>query len=118
MARMDRISEGAHHVLDNMLPHLRIVCSDGLMSSVHISGSLDAPETWVNKIFENSRHFRFSITPMDGKRWYEETDPKVTVELFQCCYKIKTRFRKYTGPWDNCLAKVREWVLAAQSEPQ
>lgn len=112
MAKMDRIAEGAHHVLDGMVSYLRITCTDTIMSSVTISGSLDAPETWTNKIYENSRHFRFSIMPMGGKRFYEETDPKVTVELFQCCYKIPTKFRKYTGPWDNCIAKIRQWILA------
>jgi len=116
MAKMDRIAACAHIVLDSQIPFLKITCSDALMSSVTISGSFDERDTWENRIYENSRHFRFMITPEGRKQFYDEADQKVTVELFQCCYKIKGKFRKYTGTHTTCLAKVLQWIFNNQGQ--
>lgn len=89
-------------------PHMNIYTNDNIMSSVMIVGSLDARENWINGIYENSRYFRFDIKPMNGKRYYDVTDDKVTVEL-TCKYTL-SKFRKYTGPVNKVIAKIQEWI--------
>jgi hypothetical protein len=90
-------------------PYLRISTDDNLMSSLWVSGSFDAPETWANGIYENSRGFRFVITPHKGKRYYVAGEP-VTVELVRG--KRIAPFRTYTGTPDKVLQKIAAWIHA------
>lgn len=84
-----------------------VTASDWLCSTIDVTGSFDAKETWVNGIYQNSRYFRFAIQPKN-KRYYHEGDT-LTVELQSQSYKVG-RFRKYTGPLDKILAKINDWL--------
>lgn len=95
-------------------PYFQCRASDNLCSDVTIRGSFDAKETWTSGIWENSRHFRFTISPAK-KRWYTEGDT-LTVELEQA-YKL-SKFRKYTGPLDKILAKINAWIAENNATPQ
>ena len=90
------------------VPHMKVSGEDDIMSSVTIHGSFDAPETWSNKIFHNSRYFIIMIRPMNGNRYYESTDPNVCVELI-AGYKVG-KFRKYTGPTNKVVEKIQKWI--------
>ncbi len=94
--------------LKPLLPLMKIYGDDNIMSSVAIHGSFDAPETWTNQIFHNSRYFSIHITPMNKNRWYAETDPNVTVEMISS-YQVG-KFRKYTGTPDKVIAKIQKWI--------
>lgn len=48
-----------------VFPYVRTYKSP-LDGSMTVTVSLDAPETWANKIFENSRYFRANVD-LDGK---------------------------------------------------
>ncbi len=106
----DTVTENLSHIIQ-VLPFLHIITDDNIMSSVTVKGSLDPRETWSNGIWQNSRHFMFSVTPMNGRRYHDPTDPKVTVKLTQRGQGM-TSMRKYTGPVDRVVAKIREWILS------
>lgn len=107
--KMTAICEQTKLTLAGMVNYLSIKTDDNLMSSVCVRGSFQAKEHWLYGIFENSPRFIFMIRPMDGKRYYDPTDPKVSIELISCCHKL-TKFRKYTGPVDKVLAKLLDWI--------
>lgn len=104
-AKMQAIADDAREAL--AAPYLNIWTDDNLCSSVTISGSLDARETWTNGILQNSRCFSFFISP-EG-RYYSPGD-KVTVELNTRHYTLG-KFRKSTGPADRAIARVSAWIF-------
>ena len=89
--------------LSGIVPVLRVSTDDNIMSSVSVRGSLDPRDEWANGIEENSRHFRFSIVPQKGARYYTEGDDKVTVELATVHGKLgrAKKFRKRTTTIDK-----------------
>lgn len=72
-------------------------------ASLMISLSLDASEDWPHKIFENSRHARFSVTSGQHK-----------LEQFQGLYRqAKKRFRKCKAETVEQIAeKIQAWAEA------
>lgn len=108
--KMQEIADKVEGELVGLAPYLNVGTDDNIMSSVYITGSYDKPEDWTNDIYYNSRHFRFSIVPMSGKRYYDPADKKVTVVLEQKHYKIEKKFRKYTGPVDKVIEKIKKWI--------
>jgi hypothetical protein len=74
-------------------------------ASIIISISLDPRDTWINKIYENSRHMRFHLD-RDG-----------TLEQFQREYKIKTKFRKTRArSIEDVINKINSYIALAESE--
>lgn len=92
-----------------IIGYLSIHTDDNIMSSVTIRGSFDSPSEWKNGIKYNSRHFRFAIVPMKGKRYYDCYDRKVTVELEHCQSNL-SNFRKYTATPEKVIAKIKAWI--------
>ena len=107
LAKMHGICEQTKIALDGMTPFLRIFTDDNLMSSVTVRGAFEPKEEWSYGIFENATSFMFHISPDGGKRYYTEGE-KVTVELISSKWTLP-KFRKYTGPIDKVLAKIKEW---------
>jgi len=96
------------------IPFYRVKTDDNIMSSIAITGSFDPVESWVNRIYENSRCFRFTVKPEKGKRYYTEGE-SVTVELLTFDYKLKEldgfkKFRKCTGAPEQCAMKLKAWL--------
>lgn len=110
--KMQAIRDEVAEALEGLAPVLRITTNDNLMSSVSVWGSLDEKETWTNSIYENSRHFRFAIVPQKGRRYYQEADEKITVELGSSHYKLYQAkpFRKGTTTVDKAIQRIRDWV--------
>lgn len=92
-------------------PVFSVRASDNLCSVCYVSGSFDPRETWKNGIKENSRYFRFNISPAKT-RYYSEGDA-IQVELEQSSPGLQ-KFRKYTGPLDKILPKINAWIAAHQ----
>jgi len=92
-------------------PFLQVSTDDNLCSSVSIKGSSDAKGEWENGIWQNSRYFHFNVSPLKGKRYYDDSDPKVTVQLYSGCRK-EAKFRKYTAPVHKVIAKIQSWIDA------
>lgn len=107
--KMAAICEQTKLTLAGMVNYLSITTNDNLMSSVTVRGSFQAKEQWLYGIFENSPRFIFMVRPMDGKRYYDPSDPKVSIDLISSCHTL-TKFRKYTGPVNKVLAKLLEWI--------
>lgn len=95
--------------VENLASFLRVSVDDNIMSSVSLRGSFDKREDWSSNIYENSRYFRFMITPPKGQRYYKDGDP-IKVELAQKSYKIERKFRAYTGPVDKVIDKIVKWI--------
>ena len=98
------------------IPYYKVGTDDNIMSSIWIFGSFDSAESWVNKIYENSRYFKFMITPKQGKRYYVEGE-RVEIKLLTFGCKLKEiegfkKFRKYTGTPEQCADKLKKWVIA------
>jgi len=114
-AKMEEIAEKARQLLSAAF--LVIKATDNLGSSVHIRGAFNAKDKWSHGIFQNGLYFQIFIWPMKGKRYYSPDDPKVTVELSNCSHELKNpKFRKYTGPIDKVLAKIKEWMEGNEVE--
>ena len=103
--KMEAISEAAKAALT--APWLCISTDDNLCSSVSIRGSFDTE--WHGGVFQNSRYFLFSICPERGKRYYTPGE-KVAVELDRVSHKIAGKFRKYTGPPEKCITRIKKWI--------
>jgi len=115
--KMQAICEQTKQALEGLAPHLSIKTDDNLGSSVCIRGNHTPREEWANGIYENGLYFTIFIWPERGKRYYEEGDTKVTVELSTASYKLTDRIgklRKYTGPVDKVLAKIVKWLQSYQ----
>jgi hypothetical protein len=98
------------------IPYYRVRTDDNILSSIIIFGSFDPAESWVNKIYENSRYFRFTVYSEKGKRYYTEGE-SVRIELLTFGHKLKTfegfkKFRKYTGAPEQCADKLKKWLIA------
>lgn len=87
---------------------LDVRTNDSIMSSVHIQGSHDPKDTWPNGIMDNSRCFRFMITPFK-QRYYTEGN-KVQVELITHCYRIVEKFRKSTTTPEKAIQRIADWI--------
>lgn len=109
--KMQAVCEVAKTSLAGIVPYLRITTDDNLMSGVDIAGAYEPKEQWTNGIYYNSTHFRFALHPMKGKRYYDPADPAVTVECQVKHHHLPT-FRKYTGPVEKCLQKIKDWINA------
>ena len=105
--KMQAIGDQATVALQGLAPDLHVITNDNLCSSVLISGSLDAKETWVNGIFLNSRYFRFSLHASKGRRYYSEGD-QVTVE--GSAHYSLPKLRKYTGTPEKCIERIAKWM--------
>lgn len=93
------------------VPVLSVTASDTLMSSVWVTGSFDPKENWNNGIFENSRYFRFHITPAENCRYYiPEVDTRVTVELAYKSYTVDKGFRKSTTYPERAAERIAKWL--------
>lgn len=110
--KMQAIAEQVKEALAGLVPYLTVGTNDNLMSSVSIRGSFDARETWTNGIWENSRNFRFSIVPMNGKRYYDAADDKVTVELEQG--RRVGKFRKSTATVAKVIERIKAFIEAGK----
>lgn len=67
--------------------------------------SLDAPGTWTNSIFENSRQGLFFV--------HQREDGRATVELVAHGLRRKGSFRKATvASTEKALAKIQAWIDA------
>jgi hypothetical protein len=108
-AKMEGICEQVKEALAGLLPFLVVRTDDNIMSSVEIRGSFDPKEQWANNIFYNSRYFIVFIKPMDGKRYYEATDDKVTLEAISLGLKVG-KLRKYTASLEKVVAKLKKWI--------
>ena len=97
-------------------PVIKVSTNDNIMSSVKVTGSFDPRDTWQNGIYENSCFYRFLITPQKGKRYYDTTDEKVTIELASsnASYLIDHKHRKYTGPVDRVIKRLQDWLKKGQ----
>ena len=118
--KMQAICEQTKKLLEGKIPHLSIETNDNICSSVYIHGTFDPKENWVNGIFQNGLYFIISISPENGKRYYEE-GMKVTVELDTASYKVTDKvgkMRKYTGPVDKVLEKIVKWLQSYQRIPK
>ena len=93
-----------------MVPYLSIRASDNLMSSVTIRGTFEPREEWINGIFHNASYFIISLVPMKGKRYYTPGE-NITVDVTSLGRRLP-KLRKYTGPVDKCIAKVKDWIEA------
>lgn len=102
-AKMSGIAELAKKELTGLVPYLVIRASDNLCSTVGITGSFDAKESWSYGILENSRYFRLTLQPKG--RYYTEGE-KISVELLSGCKK----FRKYTGTPEKVIEKISEYL--------
>lgn len=111
--KMQAIAEQVKEALAGLAPYLTVSTNDNLMSSVSIRGSFDARETWTNGIWENSRNFRFSIVPMNGKRYYDAADEKVTVELEQG-HRVG-KFRKSTATVAKVIERIKAFIEAGKA---
>ena len=99
--------------LTGLAPVLSIKTDDNMGSSVLIRGSHTPREEWPGGIYENGLYFTIFIWPKGGKRYYEESDDKVTVELATACYKLTDEIgnlRKYTDSVDKVLEKIAQWL--------
>lgn len=104
--KMEAVAKLAREAL--AAPYLDIECNDNLCSSVQIAGSLEPQEQWVGGIFLNSRWFRASLTA-PGARYY--SGGPVTVAVYAKSCRL-TPFRKYTGPPETAVAKLKAWIEA------
>lgn len=102
--RMKTIADYAKNVL--AMPYLTVYAADNLMSDVTIRGAKTTPDQWPNGIFHNAIHFIAMISPEKGHRWY--TGGNVTVEVLSCHGFPK--FRKYTGPHETAIRKLKTWM--------
>jgi len=110
--KMAAVRDRIDAALFGLVPVLRVSTDDNLMSSVSVRGSLDPRDEWQNGIEYNSRHFRFSIVPQKGARYYTEGDDKVTVELPTLDGKLwrAKKFRKRTTTIDKAISAIKDWL--------
>lgn len=112
--KMAAIKDQAKLLLNGSVPYLHFLCDDNLMSNVTIRGALEPKEKWSSGIFHNASYFILHIEPMNGKRYYNPADPSITVEVISC--NNMPKFRKYTGPVEKVLAKVKAWIEQGKQE--
>jgi hypothetical protein len=109
--KMQAICEVVRKTLDGTVGWLSVSTDDNIMSSVWIQGTLENREEWKYGIFHNASHFLIRIMPANGKRYYDATDEKVTLELCTRSRKLSA-LRKYTGPKEKVIAKLKAWVIS------
>ena len=109
--KMQAIADQAKETLKGLLPHLQIVATDNLGSSVTFRGSFDPKEEWSNKIFMNSKHFIIHFFLAKGKRYYEEGD-KVKIE-FSTGSDV-SNFRGSTTTPEKAIERIRKWIVDNQ----
>jgi hypothetical protein len=107
-AKMQHVADLLRAALEG-LPFAKIVANDNLMSSVYLHGSLEAPEQWTNRIYENSYYFIVSIVPPKGARWFDGND-LMTAKVVSAGFRGVKDFRKYTATAAKVVAKIAEWV--------
>jgi hypothetical protein len=113
--KMQGVRDAADKQLAGCAPVIRSQTDDNLMSSVWIVGSLDPRETWINGIWQNSRYFRFMLSPAGGQRYYE-AGGRVEVELTQRHFGLPN-FRKSTTTAEKAIHRIRQWLAKCVSRP-
>ena len=106
-SRMHTVCDLAIEKLSAAFMHVRT--NDNIMSSVIIQGSHTKREDWVSGIYHNSKSFLFMITPAKGKRYYEPGE-NITVDLHNCHYANKTKFRKSTTTPEKAIQRIQDWI--------
>ena len=106
--KMQRIADQLQKAIKGKLPYIKVKCDDNMVSSVTLRCSLDAPQTWNYGIYENSRYFRFSLTPQQGKRYYNEGE-NVMVTLKRS-YKITKKFRTSITPPEKAIERIVAFI--------
>lgn len=104
--KMHKVAEIAQKQLSATI--LKVRTNDNIMSSVHIQGTHDSKDKWPNGIINNSRCFRFMITP-SKQRYYTEGN-KIQVELVTCCYRINEKFRKSITTPEKAIQRIADWI--------
>lgn len=112
--KIAKIHVDAAVLLEDIVPFLSIRSSDFIMSNIGIHGTLEPKEEWSNGIFHNARYFIFHVSPEKGRRYFEESDTNVCVELLSSGINMP-KFRKYTGPIAKVLEKVKKWIESAKT---
>ena len=114
--RMSSVADiASSQIKADATPFLKIKSSDKFGSSVMITGSYDPPSAWSFGDWQNSRNFRFDVTPAGSKQYYDAGQP-VTVTLLQKSPDIKAKFRKFTGTPEKAMSKVNQWIADNQSQ--
>ncbi len=108
--KMLKVKEAIEEALKEAAPEINVTTDDNIMSSVTIRGSFDPKTLWQGGIFHNSRFFIISVVPEKGKRYYEDTDTKVEVHMTAQSHKVKGKLRKYTGPLNKVIEKIKKFI--------
>ena len=108
-AKMSEVMN-AFETLKGMAEIVNVTTTDNLMSSLFVRGSFDPKGTWLNGIWENSRHFHFHVTPQRGR--YYEAGQNVTAELIGKGQGMPN-FRKYSGTPEKVAKKIAGWLKQA-----
>ena len=108
--KMLTIAQTLKEAITGTCEHLTVETDDNIMSSITIRGNYTPKEEWQNGIYENGQYFIFSISPMNEKRYYDDSDKKVTVELYIRPYGMDKKFRKSTCTPEKAIQRIVEWI--------
>jgi len=114
--KMLAISDQAKAAVNGLLPWMTWEVDDNIMSNICLRATVEDKANWPMNIMHNARYVIVSITPMDGKRYYDPADASVTLSLTSKGSKVKTKLRKYTGPVDKVVAKLKAYLEAIKAE--
>jgi len=109
--KMQEICNQVAEALEGIAPVLKVRTDDNFCSSVDVTGSLDPRDAWPMNILQNSRHFRFSLEPPKGARYWQGGD-KVTIELQGAHYEMTDAhpFRKSTTTIPKAIERIKKWL--------
>ncbi len=110
--KMQAICDAAEHAVAGLAPHLKISTDDNLMSSVEVRGAMQPKEQWSGGIFHNADYFIVSISPPDGKRYYDPADDRITMRLVSAGRNLP-KMRKVTASVTKVIAKLKTWLETA-----
>lgn len=105
---MTECKRKAKAALTELAPIIRVQADSNIMSSCYVTGSFDPMGTHTNGIFENSKYFKFSITPAKGKRYHKENG-EVTIEL-RLKHHSLAKFRKSTTTEEKAILRIVKWI--------
>lgn len=114
--KMESMAEKVSASIIGPMQWMHVEVDDNIMSSITIRATVEAKENWPMHIMHNARYVIISITPMDGKRYYDPADPNVTLSLTSKGSKVKTKLRKYTGPVDKVIEKIKDYLAKVKAE--
>lgn len=93
---------------NDIIPFVKVACSDNICSAVLLSGSFDEYKTWQNGIFHNSRYFLINIFPSPKQRYY--SGGNVSVEMSSSHGVGKFRTANNISP-EKAIAKIQKWII-------